>query len=281
METLLGRAGLRISHDYVRLQQSAYPAADAAFLKLESINEMNLPVFAVHDAVTGGITSKTQGLGLFGPVSLEHFDRVEAFFFARHAAPKLVINPMAHSSLLDILHERSYERSGFTTWLLRGQDTTLPSVKLPVGYTLSRVGEHEFVDVAYVISSAFTQLGVIPPPPELLALHTLLMKMEDAQFYKVEHCGHIIGGAGWVMREKTANLLGCAILPRHRRKGLQQALIHRRTEDAFDKGVENCLLGSLPGGTSQRNAERMGYRALFTNLHVERPVDSVMLQPAG
>jgi hypothetical protein len=282
MPKLMGNASLGISRDYIALQQNTYPKAGAALLIVPSNAEDSVPVFCVHDAVTGGITSRTQGIGLNGPVTRELIDHVESFFLENGATPRVTINPMAHESTFEQLHARGYARVGYTTWLLQQRDGALPSeVPSPSDYRIEMARPEEIKDLSYVISSAFSPRGMIPPPPELFSLHLLLMKMPNARFYKVVYRGNIVGGAGWVYRNGVANLLGCAILQEHRRKGLQQALISRRMRDVFEHGARYIILGSVPGGPSQRNAERLGFRAMFTDTQMEQPSRLPPLKRAG
>jgi len=73
------------------------------------------------------------------------------------------------------------------------------------------------------------------------------------------------GGVGWLSADST--------LPPYRRLGVQQAVQRARLRLARDAGCSLAVTEAVPGGTSQRNMERLGFRIVY--LHVE------FVRPAG
>jgi len=59
-------------------------------------------------------------------------------------------------------------------------------------------------------------------------------------------------------------LAGGATVPEARRKGAQRALLNARLRHAVKAGCHIAAMGAQPGSTSQRNAEREGFRIAYT-----------------
>ena len=58
---------------------------------------------------------------------------------------------------------------------------------------------------------------------------------------------------------EVACLFGTSVLPRFRRRGVQQALMLRRLERARERGCLLCVIHSRPGISTERNAARLGF----------------------
>jgi GNAT superfamily N-acetyltransferase len=67
------------------------------------------------------------------------------------------------------------------------------------------------------------------------------------------------GGVGWLSGDST--------LREYRRRGIQQAIQRFRLQLAREAGCELAVTEAVPGGASQRNMERVGFRIAYT--HVE------------
>lgn len=71
--------------------------------------------------------------------------------------------------------------------------------------------------------------------------------------------GALAASGGLEFYEQSAVLFGGATLPAFRKRGLQSALIHRRCLLAQKRGAAYVLIGSQPGGPTERNARRAGF----------------------
>jgi hypothetical protein len=69
----------------------------------------------------------------------------------------------------------------------------------------------------------------------------------------------VAGGVGWLFGDST--------LPHYRKRGIQQAVQRHRLLLAQAAGCELAVTEAAPGGASQRNMERTGFRVAYT--HVE------------
>ena len=70
---------------------------------------------------------------------------------------------------------------------------------------------------------------------------------------------------------EIVSLRGACTAPIYRRRGIQQALILHRLEWAREQGYRYAFLGSPLGGTTARNAERLGFHFAGTRIFLEKP----------
>jgi ribosomal protein S18 acetylase RimI-like enzyme len=76
--------------------------------------------------------------------------------------------------------------------------------------------------------------------------------------------GVIAGGASFRMAEGVAQLTGAATAPRHRRRGVQSALLSARLADAAAAGCDIAVVTTQPASKSQENVQRRGFDLLYT-----------------
>jgi GNAT superfamily N-acetyltransferase len=84
--------------------------------------------------------------------------------------------------------------------------------------------------------------------------------------YLAEVDGEPIGAAALIVVDGIGYLANASTLPRGRRQGCQQALIHRRLRDAAASGCELFLTMATPGSVSHRNLERAGLGVAYTKV---------------
>ena len=95
---------------------------------------------------------------------------------------------------------------------------------------------------------------------------TPLFQMERALTFVAEMEGRAVAcGAGLVIPEhKVVALFGAGTLVEFRGRGLQTALLRLRMQVAAQAGCEVAVIVTQGGGTSQRNAERLGFRVAYS-----------------
>ena len=60
----------------------------------------------------------------------------------------------------------------------------------------------------------------------------------------------------------------------YRRRGLQTALLRARMAAATEAGCEYAVVVTQGGTTSQRNAERLGFRVAYSKVTVIKPLET-------
>ena len=80
----------------------------------------------------------------------------------------------------------------------------------------------------------------------------------------VEKGGQAIATGGLVIHDRVALLAGASTIPDARGQGAQRAVLTTRLQFAADAGCDLAMTVAEPGGASQRNAERHGFRIAYT-----------------
>ena len=95
---------------------------------------------------------------------------------------------------------------------------------------------------------------------------TPLYQFDGALIFVAEIDGQTVAcGAGLLIPEHgIVALFGAGTLPEFRRRGLQTALFRTRMEAAAKAGCEYAVVVTQGGTTSQRNAERLGFRVAYS-----------------
>ncbi|HZV59826.1 MAG TPA: GNAT family N-acetyltransferase, partial [Candidatus Eremiobacteraceae bacterium] len=76
--------------------------------------------------------------------------------------------------------------------------------------------------------------------------------------------GQVIGTGGLSIHDGVALFAGASTVPAWRRRGVQRALLEARFQYARAAGCDLAMMGAEPGSSSQRNAERQGFRIAYT-----------------
>ena len=84
-----------------------------------------------------------------------------------------------------------------------------------------------------------------------------------ATCFVAEHDGAPIATAALFMHEGTALLAGASRFP-PTAPGAQNALLNTRLHTAASNGCDLAMMVAAPGSSSQRNAERQGFRIAYT-----------------
>jgi hypothetical protein len=76
--------------------------------------------------------------------------------------------------------------------------------------------------------------------------------------------GRPVAAGALNVADGVALLAGASTVPDARHRGAQLALLPARLAYASRHGCDLAMMGALPGGGSQRNAERNGFRIAYT-----------------
>jgi GNAT superfamily N-acetyltransferase len=210
----------------------------------------------------GSPLSEAKGMGLHGPVTEADLDRLEAFYFARGEPCRVFVCPLADPALVDGLGRRGYRLSGFENFLampLAPDDSEPPPSP---GIEVRPAGPDAAVLYASVVAPNFASPEC--PGDELADLIVPVCEMEHASAFLAFVDGQPAGGGAVLIGQGVALLAGAATLPPYRNRGVHAALHHARLALARRSGCDLAAQGAQPGSTSQRNAERRGFRVAYT-----------------
>ncbi len=227
----------------------------------------------------GRYLNRAVGLGTGELPADRLLDAVEQFY-ASHDAPAMVELAPWHSALVEEVARRHYTFRWFRNVYVRDLDDVHDRPPPEHRFPVRRVDAESF-DVWCSILA-----GGAPPGSAARAISDefcdAVHHHGDALHHGGEHgnidllahdpdtgepiaCGslHVVDGIGW--------LGGAATLAAHRRRGAQRELLVDRLHRAARAGCRLAAVTALPGGTSARNIEAMGFRLLGTQAVVERP----------
>ena len=100
----------------------------------------------------------------------------------------------------------------------------------------------------------------------MLTFSRVSARKTSGHSFIAEFSGEAIAAGGLTIHAGVALFAGASTVPEGRRKGAQNALLTARLHFAVKNGCDIAMMCALPGGASQRNAERQGFRIAYTRM---------------
>ena len=217
----------------------------------------------------GSWTNQAMGVGLDGPADAGEIDRLIDFYVSRGQEPRVEVCPYADGTLIELLLERGFGIAEFENVLVITGSPVLPPV--PEGLSVRRIDPDCSEDLdawVRVSSSGFIEPGAANEAVFLESSRRVVLHPRTSAFV-AETQGRIVGaGAMEIARpfggESVACLFAASVLPEHRRRGVQQALIAARIDHARRHDCVATFIHAKPGIPTERNARRLGFQNLYT-----------------
>jgi GNAT superfamily N-acetyltransferase len=211
----------------------------------------------------GSPVNVAAGLGMRGPVVETEFERLETFYHERGAPALAGVCPLADHSLLSALGRRGWRASEFEHLLVRGlgERPALADTELEVRVCMPEERE------AWARTAARGFSEGAPPERRHEEFGRIMAEREEAILVLAWADGEPAGTGSLVIDGGVGWLSGDSTLPEYRGRGIQQAVQAHRLRLAHDAGCDLAVSEATPGGVSQRNMERLGFRIAYT--HVE------------
>lgn len=215
-------------------------------------------------AGVGSPIGHAAGLGFDGPMPPAELDRLEAFYRSHGAPAQVDVCPLSDASLLELLKQRNYGFTEFNNVLYRRLDEKPATLQKLLDVTIRPGDPTEALTFAAILERSFFPDG--GAPPDFFGMLAPLFQMEGALTLVAEVEGTIAAcAAGLVIPEHgIIALFGAGTLPEFRKRGLQTALLRARMAAGFTAGSEYAVIVTQGGTTSQRNAERLGFRVAYS-----------------
>jgi hypothetical protein len=252
---------------YARLYQKLRPEVGA---EVEAICGGHM-VFAG----VGSPIGRAGGLGLDGAVSSDDLDRVEEFYRSHRAPSQVDVCPLTDTSLLELLKLRGYTMAELNNVLYRELHQTEEFPHSAAGIDLRPAEPHEAELWADTVGRGFREGEACPP--DFLQMFTPLFQIPNSVTFFASLNGNLAGGAGGLMvpERRLLALFGAATLPQFRGHGIQTAFLHQRMAAGAKAGCDLAVTVTLGGSTSQRNAERAGFRVAYSKATMVKTLKSV------
>ncbi len=216
----------------------------------------------------GSPLTQALGMGLQGPLTPEDLDRIEAHLTQRGGKAQFEVCPLADPGLFAALAARGYVLQEFQfAWALDLERA--PAAEVPKGARIEPL--EDGAAFLGVVMAGFMECAPEEVPREVLDLMTPTALAEGQQLWGAYWGDQLVGGGTFFVQGATAALSGASVLPTHRGRGLQGALIRARLAEAQRLGCGLVASGTAPNSPSQRNMERHGFRVAYPKV--------VLLQP--
>jgi GNAT superfamily N-acetyltransferase len=239
----------------------AVAACGGEDLAVEPLGQARL----VYDG-PGSPRSVALGLGWDGPVTAEVMDQVEGFFADRGEVPRLHLCPHADPSLNDLARERGFGIQRFMDVLYRpiaaDEDLDPDPGAAVVVRRVDPEDQDQVERIARLVARGFAD-GADPGPDDL-RLERLLITQPGGATFVAELDGQPVGAGTCALGGGGVALFAASVLPELRRRGAQRALIRARMRHGRENGATFATVGASPGAGTRRNAERLGFRLLYT-----------------
>lgn len=212
------------------------------------------------------LVGRAHGLGFSGQVTAEDIEHVVDFYFRREADAQVDVCPYADPSLFESLNRAGFQVAEFNQTLARwiGRDESFtPTSK---DFEIRPVQPPEGREWSGVLAQVF--FG--DQASEFLHFFEPWTSHEHTLCLCAFISGKMVGGAaGLIVPEhRMAGFFGAAVLPEFRGRGIQAALLQERLRRTQQAGCDLAVTLTMPGSTSQRNAERAGFRTAYTKVVV-------------
>jgi len=224
-------------------------------------------VYAMFDGPASPLT-QTFGLGLFEPFLAAEFDQIEAFFGRRGASTFHEVSSFAAPETLLLLSERGYSPIEASTVLVR--PTSATSFAEAGEIAVRTIASSEIAKWSRVAADAW---GSESPEirPFIEEIGGVVARARGVTCFIAERQGEPIATAALNVQNGIALLAGAATIPSARRQGAQRELLRSRLAFAAIQGIALAMVVTQPGSASQRNAERQGFRPVYTRAKWQRP----------
>ncbi|ARU61120.1 hypothetical protein CBW65_08810 [Tumebacillus avium] len=187
------------------------------------------------------------------------------FYAAYDVVCRVKTNPvLATPNLLAALTEHGFVVEEFATSSMYGLATEeIPP--LPDGITVQKLTIEEIEQFAELYTQA---MGLAPERAASLAHNNRLIAANnsDYHYYIAAADGVPASVAMMFLHDGMGSFCAAATLPEYRGRGLQQALIYQRIQDAARMGCDLVVGQAAYNSSSQRNMLRSGMGVAFSDL---------------
>ncbi|WP_437812850.1 GNAT family N-acetyltransferase [Sorangium sp. So ce1078] len=217
--------------------------------------------------------SRAAGLGMSGPVEARDVEALEDFYASRGTAARILVSPFAHPSLLARLGERGFRLDSLDAVLVRhlapAAEVHAPEPAARGGVVVRRAAREEASAWIAASLAAFATPG--EPPSGVADIFEAGFHDPGAAHFFASIDGAVAGVGAVHVHERVALLFAGGTLEAHRGRGVQRAVIDARVAYARGEGCDLAYSVAEAGSTSQRNLERAGLVAVYSQAVLIKP----------
>jgi hypothetical protein len=247
----LERAESSIGTSFIAVRQRLSPEVGATWHDFDG-------TYAIFDGADSPMT-QTFGLGMYTDTTDDALAAIEAYFGERGAPAMHEVCSLAPTATMARLASRGYLPIEQSSVLV--QEIGEPvATTTPLRVRVIQPADHETWVETSVGGWASEQqyANVIRRLAEVAAANDAMTH------FLVERDGEPIATASLGVHGDIALFAGASTVPSGRGQGAQNLLLSARIAEARRRGCTLALMIADPGSTSQRNAERSGFRIAYT-----------------
>ena len=205
--------------------------------------------------------NQTFGLGLFEEFRPETLDHLERFFRERNCAINHEVSPLVGVDAFRMLCSRGYKPIEISSIMYCPSrlESALPHERITV-----RKVESAEADIWIDVNSRAWGHETPDIIDFLLQVGAVGFARDSNHCFLAEFDGEPAAAGSISIHEGVGLLQGAATLPQFRGRGLQPALLRARLNFAAESGCDMSMIVAEAGSTSQKNAERQGFRIAYT-----------------
>lgn len=216
--------------------------------------------YAMFDGVGSPVT-QTFGLGIFETPASEDLAAIERFFEERGAAVMHEVSPLVSMETVELLVARGYRPVEFSSVMHRPLDV----IEHYETAVRARIMAPEEVALwASTASEGWSEYAELGSFMDDFGRVSASSKGNVAFFAELD--GRPVGTGALSIHDGVALFAGASTIPSARKQGAQRALLEARLRYAVEQGCDLAMMGAAPGSSSQRNAERQGFRIAYTRI---------------
>ncbi len=240
------------------LMCTTYPSARNAYEDVGAVARVLEGTFAIFDGKDSPLT-QTFGLGVVGRAEDSDLDALEAFFTERGAPTMHEVAPFAGVATMSRLVARGYKPIELSSVLAQPIGDVRDSSGLEVRVIDPAREGARWVEV--VIAGWSSEPAIVPFVRTIAEVN---VRNREVVHFVAERGGEAIATGSLGLGDGVAVLAGASTRPEARGLGAQGALLAARLQYAKERGCTIAMIVAEVGSTSQRNAERRGFRIAYT-----------------
>ncbi len=189
-----------------------------------------------------------------------NLDEIEEFYRGRATNWEMNISPYTSPHLFPLMAERGYAVDHFETILV---------MEVPPNRQPRQVPEGVKIEVIEGLSEEWLQTSADGwGEPAENTTSRIMSVIPDTRRYLARVDGKAAAIGAMTFFDELVVFAGGATLPKFRGRGIQRALYERRMLDAGAGSL--VTVTCIPGTSSHRNAQRVGFSPIYSNLVVTR-----------
>lgn len=231
----------------------------------------------------GSWANQACGLGLHGPIEDTELDRLVEFYVSRGVEPRIEVAAFAEPTLIRGLADRGFVLRELENVLALdlSQPPASPLQAPPDDLRIAavdRTDDAALRELASLTSSLFVPVGE-DVPEHMIEMAMRIAKHPRCTGFMCWQGSVPVGGGTLEIDGDIASLIGAAVVPSHRRRGIQTALMQHRIDQAREAGCRLAVIHSRPGIPTERNAARLGFYLAYCKVVLVKPGEGLVPSP--